>query len=439
MKIGKYAYIIWAISLLAGIFWADGKSLAAEDTLINAPEENGAHIEGSGTQLSPGTLIMLPDGEKTIIESVMPDGNFQTESGLVILPDGSVANSEARVEILLPGGGASNFAPGSQVIFPDGATARIEEKLPNGDWKTSLGVNLAPDGTIRGVGGKAQAIARVAPKAQDGTPGEKAAIKPLPDAEKSVGQEKVKVAVPTGKIPENSQQKAPASAAQEKGSEEARLTLAELLPLTNVGKSEKGKMPPEEAKRQGTPDKGAKTAAGRTSEPQKKSAPPVVGGKEAPEKKQSAKAPEKKPEPEKKVAKTPVGKELRIPPEAARSGNLSFLEGCWQGTRPEYYSKRTIRECFCFGANGSNGKRRVYDPLGSRMCIGATKAHLASNGVLSVTSSGAACNDGERWGQAEMECRNSGPRTPCSWIFKDANNGRQAYQIPFVRVESCGR
>ncbi len=59
--------------------------------------------------------------------------------------------------------------------------------------------------------------------------------------------------------------------------------------------------------------------------------------------------------------------------------------------------------------------------------------------MLSVTSSGAACTDGERWGQAEMVCRGTGQRAPCTWVFKDAQGGRQSYEIPFVRVESCGR
>ncbi len=38
-----------------------------------------------------------------------------------------------------------------------------------------------------------------------------------------------------------------------------------------------------------------------------------------------------------------------------------------------------------------------------------------------------------------MTCRGKGQKTPCSWVFKDANGGRQAYEIPFVRVQACGR
>ncbi len=219
---------------------------------------------------------------------------------------------------------------------------------------------------------------------------------------------------------------------------EADLTLAQMLPLTKVPQGEQQK-----AVKEKTPGKR------EVPEPRQKESHKEVPVKEkhkaAPEDEKRKSKPhqpekqEKKPGQEKKEHKTPVGQELKIPPEAVKTGNLNFLEGCWQGTRPEYYSKRTIKECFCFGANGSNGKRRVIDPLGKRKCIGATRAHLSPNGVLSVTSEGAYCSDGERWGQAEMVCRNSGPRTPCSWVFRDANNGSQSYQIPFIRVESCGR
>lgn len=438
MKIGKPSSVILAIFPLLFMIWTGGESFALDDMLINAPEEGEAVPDGSGARLSPGTLVILPDGGKTIVESVTPEGNFRTENGLVILPDGSLEDNGGNVEILLPGGSAQDFAPGVEVIFPDGSITRIEEKLPDGDWKTALGAVLAPDGAIRGAGGKARALARTTPQAPDGKIEKNAGKKAQIQEEKSGPQENLKVATPPMKTPEkekqpeNARQNPPASRPEAKGDEETRLTLAELLPMTEVRESEKaGAKRGEAAKKPQTP--------ARPTEPEKKTKLPKSKSKEAPEKKQTAKMPEKQAAPEKKAAKTPVGKQLRIPPEAVKSGNLSFLEGCWQGTRPEYYSKRTIKECFCFGANGAKGKRRVFDPIGSRMCIGSTRAHLAANGVLSVTSSGAACDDGERWGQAEMECKNSGPQTPCSWIFKDANNGRQSYQIPFVRVETCGR
>ena len=58
---------------------------------------------------------------------------------------------------------------------------------------------------------------------------------------------------------------------------------------------------------------------------------------------------------------------------------------------------------------------------------------------FSVTSQKGYCDDGVNWGQAEMLCHGEGQSTPCSWVFRDAQGGRQAYRIPFVRVRACGR
>ena len=225
--------------------------------------------------------------------------------------------------------------------------------------------------------------------------------------------------------------------------------LWELIPLTPV-KNEK----PEKATAKtqtAVPDKKPepkKTAAQKAPQPEKisvaKQATPPRPPQPAPVK------PEKKaePKPEKKTPPKPEpsrksrpGEQLRIPPEAVQTGRLDFLEGCWQGTRPEYFSKRIVRECFCFGPQGSYGRRTVIDPSGrrgGRTCTGTTRAHMEGS-TLRVSSSGAYCSDGERWGAAQMMCRGSGQNTPCSWIFTDANGGRQSYEIPFVRVESCGR
>lgn len=176
-------------------------------------------------------------------------------------------------------------------------------------------------------------------------------------------------------------------------------------------------------------------------EPEVKPAPPPATRKTPPSSSAPKAKPAQKPAPSSgETSRVAPGQPLRIPESAIPTGNLSFLEGCWQGTRPEYYSKRTIKECFCFDSQGKAGKRRIYDiTYSNRQCISAARAKLSSNGVLRVTSDAAVCNDGEEWGSAEMQCQNSGPQTPCSWIFPMAGHGHQAYVIPFVRVESCGR
>ncbi len=177
------------------------------------------------------------------------------------------------------------------------------------------------------------------------------------------------------------------------------------------------------------------------NKPKEKTEPPQTARPSRPEKKKGTEKPKEAPKKEapKPARDAPVrsGEPLRIPEKAMQTGNLDFLEGCWQGTRPEYYSKRIVKECFCFGKGGGSGKRRVDDPRGGRTCFGSTRASMAGR-ELRVSSEGAYCSDGARWGAAHMTCRGSGQNTPCSWVFLDAEGGRQSYEIPFIRVESCG-
>ncbi|MDR0826274.1 MAG: hypothetical protein LBN33_00110 [Desulfovibrio sp.] len=162
-----------------------------------------------------------------------------------------------------------------------------------------------------------------------------------------------------------------------------------------------------------------------TEEPKKKEPTPT---KEP----ATAKAPPKESPPEKK-AQTKKGETLRIPPDAAKTGSLEFLEGCWVGTRPEYSSKRIVTERFCFDKNG-RGKRFIQDPGHAGECVGATKAVINSGGVLRMQSEEMACTRGNNWGASEMTCKGEGNQTPCSWIFKDIQgNPKQSYTIRFVR------
>lgn len=299
------------------------------------------------------------------------------------------------------------YRPGSWVILPDGRRTRILEKTPGG-FRTDTGIIIDPQGVI--IDGENKGLA-VRPEKPD----DAVVIKPEEMASPEMKKPELKETPVKPVEPNREPVKVPAIVQPESKPQDEELTLAQLLPVTEVPEHGRVEKPVPEQKM-----------------PEKKTPEKKEPAKKVPEQKQT--------KPEKNAPqKQKPGEALRIPPDAAKSGNLSFLEGCWQGTRPEYYSKRTIRECFCFGANGKNGKRRVIDPTYNRRCIGATRATLSKNGVLSVVSSGAACSDGQRWGQAEMVCRNSGPNTPCSWVFRDAQNGRQSYQIPFIRVESCGR
>jgi hypothetical protein len=164
-----------------------------------------------------------------------------------------------------------------------------------------------------------------------------------------------------------------------------------------------------------------------TEDPQKKDkqadAPPE---KKEPQAKPPKKQAEKKEKPRK-------GDPLKIPPDAAKTGSLDFLEGCWVGTRPEYTSKRIVTERFCFDKNGK-GKRFILDPKHAGECVGSTQAVVNSGGVLQMRSDEMFCSRGDKWGASEMLCRGEGEQTPCSWVFKDIRgNPSQSYTIRFVR------
>lgn len=354
-----------------------GDGLCA-DTLTNIPRGAAPAAQGLRELLVPGALVRLPDGRRTRIIEVLPEG-IRTELGVTLTPDGVVegAAETAPVTVLEPAAPPAAPAPETtQATTPQ--TPGPQKDIPQ---------TVRPE--------TAQAPATPAPQSP-----ERAEV-PVPAVPQGAGTQQAAPTVP-GETPR-------------------QLTIVELLPMTPAPEQRKAEKAParEEPKPEPAPEK-------------KKAAPAKESKAKAPKPKEPAK-------PKAGTKKPAIGEELRIPPEAVNTGNLDFLEGCWQGTRPEYYSKRIIKECFCFGANGGAGKRRVIDSLGGRMCIGSSKAKLSKDGVLSVTSSGAACTDGERWGQAEMVCRGTGQRAPCTWVFKDAQGGRQSYEIPFVRVESCGR
>ncbi len=354
-----------------------GEGLCA-DTLTNIPRPAAPAVQGLREHLVPGALVRLPDGRQTRIIEVLP-GSIRTELGVTLTPEGVVegAAETAPVTVLEPA-----------VPTPETTPETAQATTPQTPPPPKESPQAVPPATAQAPDQK--------------TPAPERAELPVPTVPQGAGTQQTVPAVP---------EETP-----------RQLTIVELLPMTPA---------PEQRTAETTPAK-EKPKPDPAPAPEKKKAAPA---KEARPKEKPAKAPK----PKAATKKPAIGEELRIPPEAVRTGNLDFLEGCWQGTRPEYYSKRIIKECFCFGANGGAGKRRVIDSLGGRMCIGSSRAKLSKDGVLSVTSSGAACTDGERWGQAEMVCRGTGQRAPCTWVFKDAQGGRQSYEIPFVRVESCGR
>ncbi|MBO4369151.1 MAG: hypothetical protein J5803_03515 [Desulfovibrio sp.] len=352
-------------------------------------------VSDDGSLLTEEGVIIKQDGTVEYPFGSVPEGYVRQEDGTLVTPEGFVIGKEERV-VQNEKPQEKQEEPKKEVVAPEGSVL-----LPDGAIETPTGI-LKPDGTL-------VKKEDYEPKKAEEKPDERILAAQRPEEKPVVLPQKPPVvAVPGHDVPVQ---------------QRTEPQLWSMLPLSEVPGKEKPKV------------KEANAAAEKPKTPKKEEKPLPAKPKEKPT---PPEKPKEKPQPKPK-AKPKIGDELTIPPDAAKTGKLDFLEGCWQGTRPEYYSKRIIKECFCFGANGKNGKRRVIDPKGGRRCVGATSARLSSGGVLHVSSQGAVCSDGERWGQAEMTCRGKGQHTPCSWVFRDANGGQQSYEIPFVRVESCGR
>ncbi|MBQ7617889.1 MAG: hypothetical protein IJS50_03345 [Desulfovibrio sp.] len=404
--------------------WAQNKANSDEPleySLSNAEPETNSPM--------PRPYVVLEDGELVDPWLVQPEGWILSDDGNLLTEEGVIVHRDGRVEYPfgpLPKGYVTR--PDGSILTPTGLVLKKpEQNKPRPKLATyPKGAQLLPDGRI--VDPKGQVLKEVKESKANAN-----FIEPKPRLkQENIVQPKekqaprVQVAEPKPMLPVETPVK-PSGARPL----EARPELWSMLPLSEVPGQAK---PKEQAKEGPKPKPEAKEKVARQAkeEPKKPKEEQPKSAEPTPKKERPQPQPKEKPRPR-------IGEALSIPPQAARTGNLDFLEGCWQGTRPEYYSKRTITECFCFGKGGQGGKRRVIDPSYRRRCVGATQARLDQRGVLFVQSEGAVCSDGERWGQAQMTCRGQGKQTPCSWVFKDANGGQQSYAIPFVRVESCGR
>lgn len=380
--------------------------------LLAEPEEYGLSNAPLPTAEVPEqeTIVILPDGRRVNPWLVLPEGWLVSDDGKLITDDGVIIHRDGHFE------------------YPFGALPEGYETRPDGSLVLPSGIVLPKPGK------PALAAAPTSMKnpeeKKEGR--EQPRTRPLEPVAPKPKEERIKPVAPTAQevpviTPQRPVVSAPVVTPQRPAVSDPQgpVQLWSMLPLSEVP----GKPKSEKPKREGKPEASQ-------PKPQEK---PEAKAQEKPKEKPKAKPDTPKSEPPKEKRRPKIGEELSIPKESLKTGNLDFLEGCWQGTRPEYYSKRTIYECFCFGKQGKNGKRRVIDPQGGRRCVGGTQARLGGNGVLYVQSQGAVCSDGERWGQAEMTCRGKGQHTPCSWVFRDANGGRQSYEIPFVRVEKCGR
>lgn len=419
--------------------------------------------DGAG-KFQVGSPIKLPDGSSSVIEEILPNGYFRARGGYVFSPDGIITEGDwAGLPAILDSGSSD---ANSQVdinspitIETPAAASAVPGVIAPGGVVSGQGADASgQEGGLGGTGALVPGRGDEAPAVGGAGQGGGAWRKPKTGAKTAEGVEprwrQVKPGAATVGKPAGGRSVGSAGDFPDKAAEGAPgMTVADLIPTTRTpvggggGQAAPAKASPAEKPGKEPAAAGVGKGDGKGGAPAKgvgKGDGKGVGKGGASGKAGAGTPPGNKPDANsgksaKSAGKPKAGQALRIPPEAVKTGDLSFLEGCWQGTRPEYFSKRTIKECFCFNSGGKTGKRWVNDFSYGRNCIGAARATMSGNGVLSVRSDGAACSDGERWGRADMVCRNSGQNTPCSWVFGDAGNGTQSYQIPFVRVESCRR
>lgn len=95
---------------------------------------------------------------------------------------------------------------------------------------------------------------------------------------------------------------------------------------------------------------------------------------------------------------------LRIPEEAKRSGDMSFLAGCWASITT-LVNQRTgaplIAE-YCFDADGVGLSTRTEPTL---QCVGPMRARFDDQGALTIEETEmAVCPDGRRYTQTRITC-----------------------------------
>ena len=119
-------------------------------------------------------------------------------------------------------------------------------------------------------------------------------------------------------------------------------------------------------------------------------------------------------------AKPEPGSRMRMPPDAAKTGDLSFLEGCWYGTSDDSAKslddimKSQHRERLCFDKDG-NGKISSEWRNRAVKCAGPSQAGFDAQGRLIIDNSAkqGVCNKGSLK-PSYFVCEGTGNATSCT-------------------------
>ncbi|MBL8705880.1 MAG: hypothetical protein JNM30_13595 [Rhodospirillales bacterium] len=125
---------------------------------------------------------------------------------------------------------------------------------------------------------------------------------------------------------------------------------------------------------------------------------------------------------------------LRIPEEAKRSGDMSFLAGCWASitTLVNQRTGAPIVAEYCFDENGFGRSIRT-EP--NTQCVGPMRAHFDDQGSLTVEETEmAVCGDGRRYTQTTVTCSpGENNIAQCTGVNRGS---RDAYTVGLQRKDS---
>ena len=127
------------------------------------------------------------------------------------------------------------------------------------------------------------------------------------------------------------------------------------------------------------------------------------------------------------------GSAMKIPEEAAKNKDLSFLEGCWRSVTNLYNSLtgERIEHEYCFKSTGK-GRRRVIEKNGSR-CSGSAKAKF-SGSALVITAGNATCSSNRYYVPQYIQCKKKGNSSHCYGKETDKQKGRTVHwDAVFIR------
>lgn len=134
------------------------------------------------------------------------------------------------------------------------------------------------------------------------------------------------------------------------------------------------------------------------------------------------------------------GQPLSIPEDAARTGDLGFLGGCWKSADPltREGTNRALEVIYCFDRKG-NGRRCNNEP--DQQCRGPVKARFVGR-TLVLSASRSSCPTGTGYAPQTVECnRTADGRTFCRGRDRRPDGTTNLWDAHFVYTEevNCPR